>query len=139
MRRFWRRALYDEIHYEVGRADIHKALASVYVRQGLYANAYESLTQTLQIAERMNVTHDIAESKGPLGDLYVLLGRLDEAESLLKDAAHGHGTEALPEVLLSQAELARARGRAEAAADLYARANARGTQTGQKEIALRRS
>ncbi len=137
--------LFQEIHHETGAAYCHQDLADIYASQGRYADAFDSLLQSLAIHQGLGVAHEIAEVKAPLGRLLITLGQLEEAEKALNDAerlaaeGHGHGSHSesgSPLVLFGRAELAGLRGQQDAAAEAYERANFQANISKQKEIAV---
>ncbi|MEE9264074.1 MAG: protein kinase, partial [Vicinamibacteria bacterium] len=106
---------FQEIEQMVGVAVVQLQLAETYADQGRYADAYRALQQSLSIYKERDMRPGLAEAKGHLGRLLPSLGRLDEAEKELAEAAElvrvaqADGLE--PFVLLAKSRVQRLRGK----------------------------
>jgi tetratricopeptide (TPR) repeat protein len=132
--------LYKEIEQEMGVAMVHHDLAEIYGAQGRYADAVAAVQQSVDIYQHLEVVHDIAEARAPLGHLLATLGQVEAADKELAEAermareAKAEGI--MPEILLGKAEVAHLRGDGARAAALFEEANVKANLSGQKAVAV---
>ena len=130
--------IYQEIGQRLGVGLVQVELAEAYGVQGRYADAYQSLRQSLRIYEDKGLPADKADAKAHLGHLLTTLGQFDEAEENLSEATElareARADGLVPFILLAQSRLLRLQGRTEEALAKATSAQKACARAGEMEI-----